>query len=246
MTQYQIVIPSYKRADTFKNKTFKLLEKHGLLERAFLFVIPEEMSQYSSATENKITILKGVPGLVNQRKYIYDQFPDGTMLLFMDDDVKDIIDIEKKSVENLDAVISEGFKICKDVGSKIWGIYPVANPFFMDASVSTDLKYIVGAFYGILKYGSYVDIPMDDKEDYYRTCAYYQNDGVLARLNYYAPITKYYKEKGGMQERRTSETNLAGAILVRDTFPLLATLYTRKTTGNAEIRLKRQKRMGLE
>jgi len=242
ITQYQIVIPSYKRPDTFKNKTFRLLEKHNLLDRAFLFVIPEEMLEYSSATENKITILKGVEGLVNQRKHIYNQFPDSTMLLFMDDDITDLIDIKKKSVENLDSVISEGFKICKEVGSKLWGIYPVANPFFMDQTVSTDLKYIVGAFYGVLKYGATPEIPMDDKEDFYRTCAYFQNDGIVARLNYYAPITKYYKEKGGMQERRTSETNLTGALLVRDTFPLLATVYTRKSTGNAEIRLKRQKK----
>lgn len=236
---FVIAIPSLGRYESLPEKTIRVLQEYQIpSEKIFVFCVSEEEQFYKPALPEGVTLVVGVKGLVNQREYIHNYFPVGTNILFLDDDITGLIGLDKKPIPSLSDLIQTGFKVCRDSGSRLWGIYPVSNPFFMDQTVSKSLKYIVGCFYGCVNTIDRPVIPLDQKEDFYRSCAYYKADGVVVRVNYVAVKTTYYKGKGGLVASRTIENNLEGAKRVCADFPDMATLWTRKTTGYAEVRLR--------
>jgi hypothetical protein len=234
---YVVAIPSYKRHITLKEKTLKMLNEQCVLHtRIHIFCVPEEEELYKQSCQG-YKIIPGVKGLVAQRNFIYDYFPEETKILFIDDDVSDLC-LLQATVPFAD-VINLAFENSEKQKCRLWGIYPVANTYFMKPRMTTDLRYIVGCMFGLIKRGeSLMKSPTDDKEDVWNSCAYYKADGKVLRLNFIAPITKYFKEPGGLQETRTAETIREGAVAVKDAFPELCSMYVRKRTGNYEIRLK--------
>lgn len=237
---YQIAVPSYKRVKTLKDKTYKLLLNHKLLSATTIFVVPEELDAYKAEFPD-VRVVAGVPGLIQQRRFISSYFPQGTHLMMMDDDLKEIIGMDKKPIENLHELITRGFALTEEHGCRLWGITAVSNPFYMKPEPSTNLKFIVGCFYGFRHIGEEPFVPLTIKEDYYRSCAYYKADKKIIRINSVAPITKFYTEPGGLQETRTDALELEGAQRVVSDFPMYATLYTRKRTGTPELRLREKK-----
>jgi len=234
---FSIAVPSYRRSDTFRTKTYALLLRHQLLEKTTVFVAPEEAEIYKQAYPD-LKIIIGLKGLVNQRRFIYDYYPEGTRILQIDDDVESVIDETRLEVGSLEDLIHLGFETAEKEICRFWGIYPISNPFFFKPGYSTDLRYIVGAFFGIIKRQDTHPNCIDDKEDVYRSCWYYREDKKIIRLNSYAPKTNYYKNKGGMQEYRNLQTVSEGATGVVTDFPDYAKIFIRKRTGNPEIRLK--------
>jgi hypothetical protein len=71
----------------------------------------------------------------------------------------------------------------------------------MKPTVSTDLKFCVGPFWGCVNPGKEVriDIGQGEKEDYQRTIQFFKADGAVVRLNFVAPKTAVYKTPGGLQ-----------------------------------------------
>ena len=230
-----IAVPSYQRPQVFREKTYALLQRHNLLCVTTVFVVEEEKDLYALPG---ITVVVGKKGLLNQRKVIYDYYPTGSWIVQIDDDVSSVIGMNRKEVPCLMDVLKKGFHECVKEKAYLWGIYPIANPFFMKETVTTDLRHIVGCFWGVIKDGAFLTGGIDDKEDYYRSCSYYKRDGKVVRLNSFAPKTNYYTTKGGMRESQTIETILQAAIAVQRDFKDWVRIYTRKRTGFAEIRLK--------
>jgi hypothetical protein len=82
----------------------------------------------------------------------------------------------------------------------------VFNPFFRKArkEMTTDLNYIVGAFYGIINRPTLKAIQLTitkengQKEDVERTLKYFLHDGIVLRFNKIGFITKYYGKEGGL------------------------------------------------
>ena len=201
-----------------------------------IFVVPEEEELYKQSCDG-YKVIQGVKGLVNQRNFIYNYFPEGTKIVFIDDDVSGLLYLQETAP--LTRTIELAFENAEKHHLRCWGIYPVCNKFFMKPTMTTDLRYIVGALFGLIKRGpSLMNCPIDDKEDVWNSCAYYKADKGVLRLNFMAPVTRYFKEKGGMQEYRTEQTIREGAVAVKDAFPEYCTMYVRKRTGNYEIRLK--------
>jgi hypothetical protein len=70
--------------------------------------------------------------------------------------------------------------------------------------MTTDLNYIVGAFYGIINRRSSRAIQLTitkengQKEDVERTLKYFLNDGIVLRFNKIGFETKYYGKEGGL------------------------------------------------
>jgi hypothetical protein len=233
----QIAIPSYRRSEFFERHTYALLKRHNLLRNATLFVVADEEEAYKTRYPD-MQIVVGVKGLRHQRQFIYNYYPDDTPICMMDDDLVSVIDNTRQEVPDLQKIIQEGFDTAAKEDCRLWGIYPIDNPFFFKPGYSTNLKYIVGAFYGVIKLGGQEGgLTYDDKEDIFRSCWYFKEDGKVVRLNQYAPKTRYYKNPGGINETRTSETIRLAAEQVRNTFPEYCTLFVRK--GKHEIRLKR-------
>ena len=47
-------------------------------------------------------------------------------------------------LDNLHSFFKEAFDTCARLGLGLWGVYPVANAFYMKHTVTTDLRFIIG------------------------------------------------------------------------------------------------------
>jgi hypothetical protein len=215
MTQsdnYVICIPSYKRAEVCKDKTLATLHKHKIdPKKIYVYVANKEDFDLYDKTLDKTTYNKlviGKKGLVPQRQFIMNQWPQGKHIVFFDDDVQSIdLSLSPRfKGHNLDYFIKEAFAESEKHKSYIWGVYAVFNPFFRGArkEMTTDLNYIVGAFYGIINRPSLKAIQLTitkengQKEDVERTIKYFVNDGIVLRFNKIGFETKYYGKEGGL------------------------------------------------
>ena len=236
-----IAIPSYNRPGLFMNRTYKILVESDLLGKATVFCVPEQETLYRNLPpirDGRLALVVGVKGLIQQKQFIYDYYPDGTEVVMMDDDLEHFITWEKKYIMDIRPIIHKGFRHCKERGARLWGIYPVANPFFFSRDVSYGLKFIIGNLYGFIKHGL-SEIPADvisHKEDIYRSCAYFKRDGVIVRINDVAPVTKFL---AGDSLEASKEKHDEGADRIVQDFPDYAKKYYRRRTGFAEVRLRK-------
>ena len=206
MSDYIICIPSYKRAKLCNEKTLATLHKHKIpAKKINIYVANKEEYDLYLATIDKSLYNKliiGKLGLVNQRQFIMDSLKEGQEIVFMDDDVKSI-DLSLSTLfksHSLDYFIKEAFKVCKKENAYIWSVYPVYNPFFRknQKEITTDLRYQIGAFYGIINRPKCGDLKltMDNKEDVERTIKFFIKDGKVIRFNRIGFETKYYNPDG--------------------------------------------------
>ena len=208
---YSIVIPSYKRPEGCRDKTLVVLHHYKVpKEKIFVVVADKEQQKAYEAVLDPKTygkILIGVPGLPEVRNWIFNHFPKGVPLVSCDDDISGFIEYtsstkrHERPLRSLKEIIKRGFSECKKADCRFWGVYPSANGFFMKPTVSTDLKFCVGPFWGCFnpKSDVKIDIGQGEKEDYQRTIQFFQKDGAVVRLNFVAPKTAVYKTPGGLQ-----------------------------------------------
>ena len=247
---YVIAIPSYKRQETLQSKTLQMLREQKIpSSKIFIFVADkEEEENYRNAIDtnsyNKIVV--GIKGLAPVRNFIAGYFPIGKKIVFCDDDIKGFLEYDEtkprheRPLVSLDAIIKRGFQECKKNTCRLWGVYPIPNGFFMKDTVTTDLKFCVGSFFGLINPGNKtLHIPVSEKEDYYRTLRMYEVDGCVVRLNFVAPKTAYYKEPGGMQtdpERKEKQEKAVDYLLKE--FPDWVKRNPNRKSGFPEIRIR--------
>jgi len=251
---YIVAIPSYKRTEGLKEKTLAVLKHYNIPpSKIYIFVADkEEEENYRNALEQGTyhKIIVGIKGLSQARNFIAGYFPIGKKIVYFDDDIKGFIEFDEtkprheKQLVSLEKVIQRGFAECVKHGCRFWGAYPSANGFFMKDTVSTDLKFCVGSFFGIINPGNKsLNIPVSEKEDYYRTLRMYELDGCVVRLNFVAPKTAYYKEPGGMQSdpERLKKQGDAVEFLLKE-FPEWVKRNPNRKSGYPEIRIKDSKK----
>lgn len=250
---YIVCIPSYKRAKLCNDKTLTTLNKHGILKsKIHVFVANKmEYDEYKIALDPNLygKLIIGVKGLVQQRQFIMEQFPEGKQIIFFDDDVSNI-DLSISPLfknSTLQQFFIYAFDHSKKVGSYIWGVYPVFNPFFREPreEISSCLNYIVGAFYGIINRPKLTAIKLTltvkdgQKEDVERTIKYFINDGIVLRFNKVGFETKYYGKHGGLgtfEERL--QPMLEASQRLKKTYPEYGNIITKKN-GMTEFRLRK-------
>jgi hypothetical protein len=241
---WRIAIPSYKRSETIRKKTLKYLLEDCLIDasKIDIFIADEkEKLDYNYLEKEGLRIIVGVPTLMAQRNFITNYYEDGQMILNMDDDIEGIYekvdDKNTRLVIRLDKLIEVGFRSCIKKRTKLWGINAVLNPFFMKENISTNLKYIVGCFWGqIIDKRKDLEITLEDKEDYERTIKYFHTFRKVVRLNWIAPKTNYYGEAGGMQETRTEKRVSDSAVYLATKYPQYCSMNSNKT-NHSEIKL---------
>lgn len=253
MTDYVVCIPSYKRSQICNEKTLKTLKKMNIpSSKIYVYLAnKEEEVEYEKILDktlyNKLVV--GIKGLVPQRQFIMEQWPEGKHIVFFDDDVASI-DLSMSKIfkgKSLDFFFKYAFKECKKMKSFMWGVYPVFNPFFRKArdEMSTCLNYIVGAFYGIINRPNLKSIQLTltkengQKEDVERTIKYFIEDGIVLRFNKIGFETKYYGKSGGLGtfEARLKPM-LEASKLLKKTYPEYGEISTKKN-GMTEFRLKK-------
>ena len=125
-----------------------------------------------------------------------------------DDDIRGFIEFDatmkrkEKELVSLKKLIERGFKECKEKGANLWGLYPSANGFFMKDTVSYDLKFIIGNFFGYTNFKNerQLTVTSGPKDDYERSLLFFKEDGVVVRLNFAAAKTSIYTTPGGLQD----------------------------------------------
>ena len=256
LDDYIIVIPSYNRVELIQSKTLKLLKRHGIdRTRIKIFVANQEQYElYKSKIPMELygEIIVGVIGLKNQRNFIMDYYPEGKMIVQMDDDLEKIVELvdpatmARKStrrmgdIGDLDGFIKGAFRMCRDRGIYLWGVYPLANARFMSPKTTTDLRFIVGPMWGMInRHRAELKITIDEKENAERTLQYYTLDGAVLRFNNVGIETRYYTNKGGMQnegKNRKAEA-LKSVYYLHGKYPNLTKIYLGKKSGVPEIKM---------
>ena len=212
--EYVVAIPTLQRSTTISNKTLKLLNnKLVSSKRIFLFVASNlEYSDYMKNVDPKLynKIIIGEYGIKNQRNFITNYFNVNECILEMDDDLKDINyllpGIEKKFNEiypilDLHNFILEAFNNLIEKKAYTFGVYPVNNPYFMQNKITTDLRFLMGGFFGYInRHNPELLLELNEKDDFERTLKFYISDNIVIRYNNITIDTSYYKGSGGMQE----------------------------------------------
>jgi len=157
LVNYEIAIPSFKRPETIKKKTLRVLEGHGIdPSKITIFVAnEEELKSYQSSLGDKYKLVVGVPTIGAQRNFIERYYPEGTYLMMFDDDVdevqKKISEQKLGPIDNLEEeIIFRGFSECEKAGAKTFGIYAASNAYFMKDRVYTKLCYIIASMFGVI------------------------------------------------------------------------------------------------
>ena len=209
---YVICIPSYKRANYCNEKTLRVLHEHKINPK-YIYIYVANLQEYNTYESilnknlyNKLVI--GHKGLVQQRQFIMEQWPQNKHNIFFDDDIESI-DLKMSPLfyhHSLNYFFQYAFQQCIKYHSYIWGVYPVFNPFFRKTKkeMTTELNYIVGAFYGIINRPHLKQLQLTitkengQKEDVERTIKYFIEDGIVLRFNKIGFTTKYYGKEGGL------------------------------------------------
>jgi hypothetical protein len=249
---YVVCIPSYKRAELCNEKTLSTLKQNKIQkDKIFVYVAnKEEYDIYEKTLDKSLynKLIIGKKGLVPQRQFISEEWPEGKNIVFFDDDVQSI-DLKMSTFKNktLNDFFNYAFSECKKQKSFIWGVYPVFNPFFRKGrpEMTTSQNYIVGAFYGIINRPHLKSIQLTltkengQKEDVERTIKYFIEDGIVLRFNKIGFVTKYYGKEGGLGtfEARLKPM-LEASKLLKKTYPEHGEIST-KPNGMTEFRLKK-------
>lgn len=253
--KYVVCVPSYKRAQLCNDKTLTTLKKNKIPKsKIYVYVAnKEEYDEYKKTLDPQLYghLVIGHKGLVPQRQFISEQFPNGQPIVFFDDDVSSI-DLSMSDLfkgQSVHTFFQAAFKECKKQKAYIWGVYPVFNPFFRKAreEVSTCLNYIVGAFYGIINRPTLKSLQLTitaengQKEDVERTLKYFIQDGLVLRFNRVGFETKYYGKSGGLGTFADRlQPMLHASQLLKKEYPTYGDISTKKN-GMTEFRLKKVK-----
>ena len=250
---YIVCIPSYKRSKVCNDKTLTTLKNHNITKnKIYVFVANKtEEKQYLQDLDKNLydKLIVGKKGLVQQREFIMNWCKEGERIVFFDDDIAKI-DLSMSNTfksHSLDFFFKTAFDQCVKNKAFIWGVYPVFNPFFRKArpELSLDLRYIVGAFYGIINRPKLNAIKLTitkkngQKEDVERTLRYFQHDQVVLRFDKIGFETKYYGKEGGLGtfEARLKPMEEATKKLI-EKYPNYGSMMKKKT-GMTEFKFKK-------
>jgi hypothetical protein len=248
MIDYKIAIPSYKRHNTIKEKTLKLLDNYNIdRNRITVFVADnDEEILYKKSLGDEYKIVVGVPTIGKQRNFIEQYYSEGTYLMMFDDDIDSVMikkDNNLEEIKNLETdVIQLGFNECIKNKNNVFGIYAASNPYFMEDRIYTKLCYIIASMFGVIvQHDKYLERQTNHGEDYEYSIRQYIKNGSVTRIDYVTVKSNYYREPGGLQEIRTKKYVYDSIKWIQDNFQDYCTMYIRKSTGNAELRLRDKK-----
>lgn len=166
LKEYIVAIPSYKRAETLRDRTLKLLQDYKISpNKIYIFVADKEEYKIYNETLPKKSyhkIVIGEPGIKNIRNFMSKYFKEGQYIVYIDDDVYNIFEctntvrgesptgskfFDKKynklsKLKSLKELINKGFKLSEKTGLTNWGVYPVHNAYFMKPTTSNISDYV--------------------------------------------------------------------------------------------------------
>lgn len=202
---YEVAIPSRGRAETLS--TVELLK--GLPANITIFVDEkEDAEKYAKHHDCKI-VETGTSGITKARNFILDYYKEGTNVVMLDDDlrgIKTMVGSKLKALDfsQVDTLIRTGFNACVKWNTKLFGIYPIPNAFFMSRSISVN-TFIIGTFTGVIVGDLRYDEDLELKEDYDFTLKHILKYKRAIRFNNFCVDAKHYSNAGGCKDRRDAD-----------------------------------------
>ncbi len=242
-----LAIPSRGRSDRIARFTLTALREAGCeLDNVEVWVRPDQEADYRAALVDQPVSIRAespeVGGVREVRNAIASGYPVGTRLLVMDDDIRRFVSQDEGDKRPPDLAGALGYAWLEtkrqDIG--LFGVYPVANPYFMKRRTRLGLSYIEGAVYGYVVRGDPCEfVTVDDKEDYERSIGFFLRDRATFRMEWLSFRSNFYTEPGGMQDYRTDDTIRLGAEALRARYPdLTRPLVRSKGRGQWEVKLR--------
>ena len=239
---YQVAIPSYRRPTELARKSYQMLVKGGVpVDRITVFVASaHEADLYRAALPDGTRIVVGVLGLAAQRAFIHKYYTEGQLILFVDDDLTHLKKLSGDrliTLTDIHSFVEEAFAKMHEVGSKIFSIYPAASSMYMkeQPEFSTELRYLMGGFYGIVNRDPPELLYGDNQEDKERTLRYWKRDKKLLRFNHITMITRFYTPGGMDSPTRKADTEAATMQMVKE-FPGLVKQIHKAKAGYHDLR----------
>jgi hypothetical protein len=142
--------------------------------------------------------------IVEKFNYIHAYYPKGERVVFIEDDIEQLAiktgPNELKKFTDLRLMSDKMFSLCDNAKTKLWGISPYANAFYMKDQYYTGFKFIVANLFGFISTADpWLEISQTCKSDYERTLLYFIKFGAVVRMDGVCAITKNYKNSGGLQ-----------------------------------------------
>lgn len=251
MTVQRVAIPSRKREQAIQEQSLRTLALGGVPSQIIDIFVDDEAARESyvaaldPALYGSVIVIPddtpGPTGVCRAWNAISRHYPVGSLLLCMDDDIEGVLQrVDSKTlapVRDLLALAEAGFKYMRRAGANVWGVYPTANAMFMSKTVTADLRFLVGCFYGMANHGGEWDLVCDAKLDYEQTLRFWKRDRHVCRLNFIAPKTKYYAGSGGMADQRSVESALVSAERLMSLFPDNVKINNARVNEYPEVRL---------
>eukprot|EP00397_Hematodinium_sp_SG-2012_P004298 GEMP01004309.1.p1 GENE.GEMP01004309.1~~GEMP01004309.1.p1 ORF type:complete len:977 (+),score=254.86 GEMP01004309.1:239-3169(+) len=200
-------------------KTLSLLERQLIpVEYVSLFVNGEqEHESYRKAlaksTWKDVKIVVGVDGILEQRNFIQDYYPEGTYIVSLDDDLEQIwfkpsVDCVKLDVlpaGGLQQIIYDAMGRMIDNNAYIWGFNVTSETNVRNIhpdGLSSRNGEINGFLYGFRnRHLEELKPKLSNAiEDAERSVRYFAKDGIILRYLMYVCSTKCYRNGGGLQE----------------------------------------------
>lgn len=223
MEKYVYAIPSYNRVD--RQTTLDYLSGMGIpRDRIWIFVQTEEdLAKYQQHSSRANIVMMPATRGVMARNNILNRLK-GSNILMLDDDVKtlftlrggELIGITKR--EDMAFAFNRCFDQMRGLRAGVFGIYPVANAFFMSNDIST--RVAVNTVFGFTAgFPVRFDENFETKEDAEICGRILKRGGRVVRFNGLAVTADHNKDKNGYREKWHQDENLRSVVKLCKRYP---------------------------
>lgn len=206
---YTVIIPTKGRYNKVKP-----LASLGLPRECFVLCVNDESEaeKYANANPGVEILISHKKGCMPNRNFLLDYYPVGSKIIMVDDDVEGLFEqrgpgrqgLVKMTGDEIDNLIKKGFAMCETNGTKLWGVYPTFNHYFMSRTIVPH-GFIVGMWMGIIVSDERFDTNVKFKDDYAFTCQHIIRFKKIVRFNYVCVKAQYLTNAGGSADFRTAE-----------------------------------------
>jgi len=244
---YVICIPTYKRVDLFRKKTYaKVIDRYNLHDKVILLLQNDDDEKAYTDAFPELDFLRTPAGLLQTVNFVADYFPKNQRILMMHDDIARLFKVDEHSkrhtVDDGDAFFTDVFNRMDTEGCHLAGVYPCSYPSTMvkQPAYSTDLRFIHDPLTFMVNIKPCLHLDLQYKSDFERTILHYKHDGKVLRCNRYGIETAYNpKEKGGIGHRDAKAEKDACTLFVDRYGEYVHRVITHKN-GSTSMLLKKQ------
>ena len=239
---FEVAIPSYQRSKKLKDQTLSFLERVNIpKEKITIFLRNNQQAEeYSNDISGYKIVITDTKNLIEKRNFINTYYPEGTKIISIDDDIKDIQFLDQN--KNFLSTVERLFKQIEREGCSAFGFYPTttSNNFYLKERVAFGLHYICFACYGYVNKRLQIPDIYNLCHDHYFSCYMYFTEGKTVRYEG-ASIKTTYFGKGGLSEARANEDLEKALKYLEEQYPTLVK-FSYKKNGRPDVIFKRLKR----